>query len=254
MMSQRSGASMIDSSPQVLAIIPARGGSKGIPRKNLRDLCGKPLVAYSIETAMKSGRIDRVVVSTEDPEIAEAAKAFGAEVPVMRPSELAQDRSNVSDAVQHTLLELGKSGYKPQVVMVLYPTHPFRTPGLLDFLAEKVLAGHSPVTTVKAVRHTPWSLLCRNDRGDLLPLAIPGSTDDTSAGVTYLRPHGLCISFSPQIDNSPYLNVIRNPISQMDIDTLEDFHLAEEIILRRLFDFDSYDSPHDTYSNLSSPC
>jgi CMP-N-acetylneuraminic acid synthetase len=78
---------------KVLAIIPARGGSKGIPRKNIRDLCGKPLIAYSIEAAIKSRLINRVIVSTDDEEIAEISKSFGAEVPFMRPVCLAEDRS-----------------------------------------------------------------------------------------------------------------------------------------------------------------
>ncbi|MBW1723549.1 MAG: hypothetical protein JRH13_15900, partial [Deltaproteobacteria bacterium] len=75
--------------PEVLAIIPARGGSKGLPRKNIRDLCGKPLIAYSIEVALRAKLIDRVVVSTEDEEIAEISESFGAEVPFLRPKEMA---------------------------------------------------------------------------------------------------------------------------------------------------------------------
>jgi CMP-N-acetylneuraminic acid synthetase len=95
--------SALKEKPEVIAIIPARGGSKGIPRKNIVDLCGKPLVAYSILAARHAELIDRVVVSTEDEEIAEVAKAWGAEVPFLRPKELAKDTSGIGEAISYTV-------------------------------------------------------------------------------------------------------------------------------------------------------
>ena len=92
--------------PETIAIIPARGGSKGIPRKNIVDIAGKPLIAYSILTAMHAQYIDRIIVSTEDEEIAEVARKWGAEVPFLRPKELAQDNSGIGEAINYTLTRL----------------------------------------------------------------------------------------------------------------------------------------------------
>ena len=91
----------------VLAIIPARGGSKGVPRKNIRDVAGKPLIAWTIEEAKKSGYIDRLVVSTDDQEIADVAVLWGGEVPFLRPAELAQDDTPGIAPVIHMLTTIG---------------------------------------------------------------------------------------------------------------------------------------------------
>lgn len=110
---------------RTIAIIPARGGSKGIPRKNVKELCGKPLISYIIETALNVKEIDRVIVSTEDAEIAEVAKRSGAEVPFMRPEELARDETPTLPVLQHTVNYLEeKENYEPDVVVLLYATSP----------------------------------------------------------------------------------------------------------------------------------
>jgi hypothetical protein len=93
---------------KVLAIILARGGSKGIPKKNIKEICGKPLIAYTIEAALSSGTFDKVVVSTDSHEIASVAKSFGATVPFMRPNELSQDHVWSRDALRHAVLECEK--------------------------------------------------------------------------------------------------------------------------------------------------
>lgn len=122
----RTGASL--STMNILAIIPARGGSKGILRKNIRLLAGLPLIAYSINAANESRFVNRVVVSTEDPEIAEAAERLGGEVPFMRPPEFAQDESRDLEVFQHCLGWLQQhEGYVPDVVVHLRPTAPLRT-------------------------------------------------------------------------------------------------------------------------------
>src|SRR4030042_318389 len=90
--------------PRVLAVIPARGGSKGVPRKNIRPVCGKPLIAYTIETALAARRLfHRIIVSTDDGEIADVARRYGAEVPFMRPAELAADDVPTIPVLQHAL-------------------------------------------------------------------------------------------------------------------------------------------------------
>jgi len=107
-----------------ICIIPARGGSKRIPRKNIKPFCGKPLIAYSIETAIASGLFDRIVVSTEDEEIAEVARKYGAEVPFMRPMALADDHTGSGAPVRYTLERLQKEGESYDFCCTLYATAP----------------------------------------------------------------------------------------------------------------------------------
>lgn len=118
---------------KIIAIIPARGGSKGLPGKNIRLLGGKPLIAHSIETAKKSSLVDRVIVTTDDAEIAEVAKRYGAEVPFLRPAELAEDDTPPDPVLKHTLEFLKeKENYKPDIIVWLEPPCPFRTPEEVD--------------------------------------------------------------------------------------------------------------------------
>jgi len=118
---------------EILAVIPARGGSKGIPRKNVRDLCGKPLIAWTIEAARASRHITRTIVSTDDPQIAEVARHFGADVPFMRPADISQDLSTDVEFLLHALGFLKeKEGYEPDVIVRLPPTSPLRTAAHID--------------------------------------------------------------------------------------------------------------------------
>jgi CMP-N,N'-diacetyllegionaminic acid synthase len=124
--------------PSVLAIIPARGGSKGIIRKNLRELLGKPLLQYPIDTARQSQYIDRIVVSTDDPEIGALAEQLGVEV-VWRPAEMATDTALVIDAIRYTISYLQARGYAPAVVTLLEATSPIRRVDDLDRAIAAVL-------------------------------------------------------------------------------------------------------------------
>jgi CMP-N-acetylneuraminic acid synthetase len=118
---------------EILALIPARGGSKGIPRKNLIPLLGKPLIAYSIEQALASKWITRTIVSTDDAEIAAVARQYGASVPFMRPAEYAQDRSLDLEVFHHALEWLrDHEGYTPEMVVHLRPTGPVRRVAVID--------------------------------------------------------------------------------------------------------------------------
>lgn len=117
---------------KILAIIPARGGSKGIPRKNIKNLSGKPLIAWSIEQALESQSIDRVVVSTDDKEIAEISRKHGAEVPFIRPDEYATDTASTELAMIHAVTVLANQGYLPDYVMLLQATSPVRRPGTIE--------------------------------------------------------------------------------------------------------------------------
>jgi N-acylneuraminate cytidylyltransferase len=129
------------SRPHVLALIPARGGSKAIPRKNLLQILGKPLLAYSIGHALASRHITRTIVTTDDPEIASVARAFGADVPFMRPAEFAQDHSPDVEAFRHALSWLAEhEGYECELVVHLRPTGPVRRVELIDKAIETILA------------------------------------------------------------------------------------------------------------------
>jgi CMP-N-acetylneuraminic acid synthetase len=114
---------------KVLGVVTARGGSKGLPGKNLKLLAGKPLIVYSIDAAQRSGVFDRLVLSTDDPSIADAARASGCEVPFMRPAELALDSTPHLPVMSHVVAWLrDREGYRCDAVMILQPTSPFRTP------------------------------------------------------------------------------------------------------------------------------
>jgi len=115
-----------------LALIPARGGSKGIPGKNVRPLFGKPLIAYTIEAAARAQRISRIVVSTDDPAVAQASTVWGAEVPFMRPAELGADTTPMLPVMQHAVRTLEESGSRYDLVCLLQPTSPMRHPDDID--------------------------------------------------------------------------------------------------------------------------
>ncbi|MCD4760919.1 acylneuraminate cytidylyltransferase family protein [bacterium] len=125
---------------KILGVITARGGSKGIPRKNIKDLAGKPLIAYTIEAAKASKLLTRCVVSTDDDEIAEISKQYGADIPFMRPSELAQDQSTSMEVVQH-LLKTMKEDFSEEYdyLMILQPTSPLRSAEDIDQSIKKAV-------------------------------------------------------------------------------------------------------------------
>jgi pseudaminic acid cytidylyltransferase len=108
-----------------IAIIPARGGSKRIPRKNIKEFCGKPIIAWSIEAAIASRLFQRIIVSTDDAEIAEVAKHYGAETPFIRPAELANDFVGIADVIAHGVTWANTEGLTPQSVCCVYATAPF---------------------------------------------------------------------------------------------------------------------------------
>nr|WP_064494591.1 pseudaminic acid cytidylyltransferase [Pseudomonas chengduensis] len=110
-----------------LAVIPARGGSKRIPRKNIKPFCGKPMIAWSIEAALQSGCFDAVIVSTDDAEIAEIAKAHGAQAPFMRPPELSDDHTGTIPVIRHAVEWFIANGEAPEQVCCIYATAPFVT-------------------------------------------------------------------------------------------------------------------------------
>lgn len=140
-MDKHSGKSEKTAKPHVVAIIPARGGSKGLIRKNIRPLAGKPLIAYTIEAAKRCTRVDRVIVSTDDEEIRSVALQHGAEAPFLRPAELAQDNTPTEPVLKHCVEWLEEhERYRVDVVVFLQLTDVFRKKAIIDEVVGKLLA------------------------------------------------------------------------------------------------------------------
>jgi CMP-N-acetylneuraminic acid synthetase len=161
---------------EILAVIPARGGSKGLPRKNVRNFLGRPLVWWSVDAACRGRRVTRVVVSTDDEEIASVARAAGAEVPFRRPPELAGDRVPDLPVFEHVLEWLRRAeGYDPELVVHLRPTSPLRPAGLVDEGIER-LVGEPNADSLRVVcepDNNPFKMW-RIEGGFLVPLVDSG--------------------------------------------------------------------------------
>jgi len=230
------------SSDKILAIIPARGGSKEIPRKNIRLLAGKTLIAYSIEAALKSRYINRVIVSTEDEEIAEIPKKYGAEV-IKRPKELAKDSTPTIEVIFHILDAMGTKNYNPEVIILLQPTSPLRNMNDIDSAINLFLKNDcESVVSVCELEHSSyWNFEIKEEY--LKPIF----------GEKYLRmrrqelpkvymPNGAVFVSTPEVlrkyqsfycaKTIPYIMPMKRSV---DIDKLIDFEFAE-FLLKRDYD------------------
>jgi N-acylneuraminate cytidylyltransferase len=157
----------------VLGLIPARGGSKALPRKNILPVLGRPLLAWSIEAARRSRCLDRVVVSSEDSAVIDAARACGCEIPFRRPDELASDTAPAIDVVLHALDCL--PGF--DVVVLLQPTSPLRTAADIDAACATLLAQHAPAcVSVSLVQESPYWMYSLDDNETLRPV-MPGAAE-----------------------------------------------------------------------------
>ena len=228
---------------EVLAIIPARGGSKGLPRKNLRLLAGHPLIAYSIAAGLQAKLVNRVICSTDSEEIADVARQYGAEIPFMRPEKLAQDESPDIDTFQHVLSELRtRENYRPDIIVQLRPTSPIRQPGQIDIGIETLLRnpGTDSVRAVAPSPATPYKMW-RINRDILTPLltidgvpepfnmprqALPGVWWQT--GTMDIMRSGVIDSGS--MTGSVIRPFVIDPEHAVDIDNIESFARAERVI------------------------
>jgi CMP-N,N'-diacetyllegionaminic acid synthase len=163
-------------SPLVLGVVPARGGSKGIPDKNLRPLAGRPLLAYVRDAAQVSGVVDRLVLSTDSEEIAELGRRLGLDVPFLRPAELARDDSPMQPVVEHAVVEVERGGWRPDVVLVLQPTAPLRRgehiAAAVDLLERSGCS--SVVSVVEIPRHFAPQYAMKMVEGRLVPYLPEG--------------------------------------------------------------------------------
>lgn len=230
----------------ILAIIPARGGSKGIPRKNIRSFAGYPLIAWSIAAAKKSEWITRIIVSTDDEEIAAVAREWGAETPFLRPAELAQDNSTDLPLFEHALAWLKENeGYEPEIVVQLRPTSPLRPGGMVDG-AIKILKNHPDADCVRGVvpaAQNPFKMWRFN--GEEKPLGqlleVPGIAEPYNAPRQILPPVYWQTGHIDAIRVSTILNkksltgnviypLLIDPKYTVDIDTLADWAKYEAVI------------------------
>jgi N-acylneuraminate cytidylyltransferase len=177
----------------ILALIPARGGSKGIPRKNIKSFAGYPLIAWSIAAAKQSALVTRVIVSTDDEEIAAVAREWGAETPFLRPDELAQDKTTDLPVFEHALKWLEDvEGYHPDIVVQLRPTSPFRPQGMVD-AALRILLEHADADSVRGVvpaGQNPFKMWRFNGEGNPLEqlLKVKGIPEPYNAPRQILPP------------------------------------------------------------------
>ena len=161
----------------VLGIVPARGGSKGVPGKNVRPLAGHTLLEYTARAARESGVLDRVILSTDAPAIADAGRLAGLEVPFMRPAALAADDTPMLPVVQHALDALARAGWSPDIVVLLQPTSPLRQAAhIRDAVTTlRETKSDSVVTVVEVPRHLSPDYVMRIDEGRLQPFLPEGA-------------------------------------------------------------------------------
>lgn len=231
---------------KVLAIIPARGGSKGLPRKNILPLNDKPVLAYTAESALGAKTLDRIILSTDSLEIAEIGREYGVEVPFLRPEELSGDLSHPTATLTHALEFLEKEdGYRPDIVVLLQPTSPLRGPEHIDEVVSLLQynSDMDSAITVQEVILSPYWMV-RRDNAHLRPFV-----DD---GVDYslirrqdlkevYKPNGAVYASRTQLlldqgvifstfsgGNTGY--VIMTQMSSLEIDTETDFLVIEAVL------------------------
>jgi CMP-N,N'-diacetyllegionaminic acid synthase len=227
---------------KLLAIIPARGGSKGVPRKNVRLLNGRPLISYSIAAARTATVVDRIVVSTEDQEIADISRSLGAEV-VVRPAALAADDTPTRDVLECVVTELADEGYRPDAVLTLQPTSPLRTGRHIDEAGSLFAANPDADSLVSCVEvpHVfhPLSIMRKDASGFLepyLPQVQPTRRQDKEAvfarngAAIYITRAGRLKDY---VFGGKLLPYMMDPDSSVDIDTLDDFAVAERLLQTR---------------------
>lgn len=223
----------------ILSVIPARGGSKGLPGKNIRELCGKPLITYSIDASLKSKLVSDTVVSTDDLSIAKISEEWGAEV-VMRPSELAHDTSLVIDAMKHVISARADIGLYYDYVVLLEPTSPFREPKVIDDTIELVINRSADSGATFSETPTPPARIWKIENFKPSPF-IAGSNPflprQAHARGFYLNGMVYVIKVSQLMTTKGTSILLGNQVASIvpaervvDIDNLEDFQYAEFLL------------------------
>ena len=235
---------MADRRLRILAVVPARGGSKRLPRKNVLPLAGRPLIDWSIRAALDSGLCDDVLVSTDDAEIADVARRCGALVPWLRPAELSHDTAATAPVLAHALAWYEQRHGPVDAVLLLQPTSPFRTAASVRAACATFASqpGHPPnpvVSVSPASQHPAWTF---HLHGDALqpclgwePFSLR-SQDLTPAyglnGALYVIPAADVRLGLPVIRPGVIAYLMPDPVEGLDIDTPDDWNAAERLALR----------------------
>lgn len=228
---------------KVLAIIPARGGSKGIPRKNIRDFKGKPLIAWSVEASLSSGVFSDVVVATDDEEIAQIAKEHGAEAPFLLPAELTQDNSSIIDVIVHVLSTLKEAGREYEYMALIEPTSPLRTKEHIQegvgILLESGCDSVVSVVPVPTDYNPHWQFFVGEEKElrpamvetmqDIIPRRQMLPESYTRNGVLYACKTDLLFGEKPTIYGPDTRAYVMDRKYEVTIDTEEDWKKAEEL-------------------------
>lgn len=232
-------------SPNVLGLIPARGGSKSISRKNVVPILGKPLIAYTIEAAQASQRLTRMVVSTDNAEIAKVAKEWGAEVPFLRPKELARDDTPALPVIQHALRYLETmEGWRADVVVYLQPTSPLRRGDHIDAAVDLLISkAADSVVSVVPVPHQFNPVSVMRLEGDYLVPFLPEAAHllrRQDKPVVYARngPAVLACTYETVMHHNRLygertLPFVMTQEESLDVDTAFDLALVEWFLTRR---------------------
>ena len=229
---------------EVLALIPARGGSKSIPLKNIRPFAGHPLIAYSIAAGLASEKVTRVIVSTDDDEIADIARQFGAQIPFIRPAEFSQDDTPDLPVFQHALDWLAEhENYKPEIIVQLRPTSPFRRVLHIDQAVNRLIEqpDADAVRTVCVPFQNPFKMWRINEDGLMFPLmetdfAEPYNTPRQSLPAVYWQTGYVDAAWADTITGKysmtgdRILPLIIEPSEWIDIDSPDDWRRAERLL------------------------
>jgi CMP-N,N'-diacetyllegionaminic acid synthase len=227
----------------VLGLVPARSGSKGVPGKNVRPLAGRTLLEYTARAARDSGVLDRVILSTDASEIAEAGRRAGIEVPFMRPAALAADDTPMVPVIEHALAEVSRQGWLPDLVVLLQPTSPLRRPdhirAAVNLLRET--GADSVVTVIEVPRHLSPDYVMRIEDGHLKPFLPDGArvTRRQDARPAYSR-DGTVYAFrrstiekSGGIYGDDCRPLLIDACDSLSIDSPADWDEAERLLARR---------------------
>lgn len=223
-----------------LAIIPARGGSKGIPMKNVKLLGGVPLLQYSVEVAQKSTIFDRILLSTDSNDIADLGRRLGIEVPFLRPTNLAEDSSPMLPAILHALDYYSQIGYHPNNVFLLQPTSPFRKLSTLFTSLKHLEQGNDSVVGLTRVPdgYSPYYLMKINETGyaDFFFEEGVNVGRRQDAAVAYHRCGSVfafttaCLEKYGNIYGSKCVPIVSDDVEGVNIDNMDDWNRAEKII------------------------
>jgi CMP-N,N'-diacetyllegionaminic acid synthase len=227
----------------ILALVPARGGSKGLPGKNLRPLAGRSLIEYAARVARESAIVDRAVLTTDAEDIAAEGRRVGLEVPFMRPAQLAQDDTPMLPVIEHAVAAIGANGVVPEIVLLLQPTSPLRTPEHLRSAVRLLRESRadSVVSVVELSRHLSPDYVMRMEGEALVPFLPDGArvTRRQDARRAYVR-DGTVYAFwtrtlveQGSIYGARCLPLVVNAAESITIDSPADWDEAERLLRQR---------------------